>query len=153
MVEAGQATKDQAPKDLIGFLDYYLVTKAPFQLPDNAKGWLVQYGPWITIVVLVLTLPALMLLLGLGTVLVPFGAVGYATGFGFIALGLIIEIGLTVMALPGLFARKMSGWTLLFYARVVSLVARLLAGAIVSALVVGVISLYVLFQVRTLYKA
>ena len=27
----------QPPKDLIGFLDFYLVQKAPFQLPDNAK--------------------------------------------------------------------------------------------------------------------
>ena len=73
--------------------------------------------------------------------------------FGFIAIGLIIEIALTVMALPELFARKMSGWTFLLYARLVSIVANLLAGAIVSARVVGVISLYVLFQVRPLYKA
>jgi hypothetical protein len=149
----GQTSSEQAPKDPIGFLNYYLVTKAPVQIPDNVKEWLVQYGPWITIVVLALTLPMLMLALGLGTVLVPFGGVGYVTGFGVVALGLIVEIGLTVMALPGLFARKMSGWTLLFYARLVSFVANVLAGAIVSALVVGVISLYVLFQVRLLYKA
>ena len=143
----------EAPKDLIGFLDFYLVKKAPIQLPDNVKEWIVQYGPWITMVILVLTLPLLLAVLGVGTVLMPFAGIGYATGFGFVAIGLIIEIGLTVMALPGLFARKMSGWTLLFYARLVSIVANLLAGAIVSALVVGVISLYVLFQVRPLYKA
>ena len=57
------------------------------------------------------------------------------------------------MALPGLFARKLSGWTLLFYARLVSLVANVLSGAVVSALLVAQISLYVLFQVRLLYKA
>lgn len=153
MAEEGQASTEQAPKDLIGFLDYYLVTKAPFQIPSNVKEWLVQYGPWIMIVVLVLTLPALMVVLGLGSALVPFAGVGYATGFGFIALGLVVEIGLTLMALPGLFARKMSGWKLLFYARLVSIAARLLAGAIVSAVVVGVIAMYVLFQVRSLYKA
>jgi hypothetical protein len=153
MVEAGQTSTEQPPKDLVGFLDYYLVKKAPFQLPDNVKEWLVQYGPWITIVVLVLTLPALLALLGLGAVLVPFGAVGYGASFGLLAIGLVVEIALTVMALPGLFARKMSGWTLLLYARLVSIVAHLLAGAIVSALVGGLISLYVLFQVRPLYKA
>ena len=153
MVEAGQTSTEQPPKDLVGFLDYYLVKKAPFQLPDNVKEWLVQYGPWITIVVLVVTLPALLIVLGLGSLLVPFAGVDYATGFGFRAIGLVVEIGLTLMALPGLFARKMSGWTLLFYARLVSIVANLLAGAVVSALVVGVISLYVLFQVRPLYKA
>jgi hypothetical protein len=98
-------------------------------------------------------LPALLALLGLGAVLVPFGAVGYGASFGLLAIGLVVEIALTVMALPGLFARKMSGWTLLLYARLVSIVAHLLAGAIVSALVGGLISLYVLFQVRPLYKA
>lgn len=153
MVEAGQPSGEQAPKDLIGFLDFYLVKKAPIQLPDNAKEWIVHYGPWITIVVLVLTLPVLLAVLGIGTILMPFAGIGYATGFGFVAIGLIIEIGLTVMALPGLFARKMSGWTLLFYARLVSVVTNLLAGAVVSALVVGLISLYLLFQVRPLYKA
>jgi len=153
MAEVGHTSSEQAPKDPIGFLNYYLVTKAPVQIPDNVKEWLVQYGPWITIVVLVVTLPALLAVLGLGAVLLPFAAVGYGTGFGFIAIGLAAEIGLTLMALPGLFARKMSGWTLLFYARLVSLLASVLAGAIVSALVVGVISLYVLFQVRPLYKA
>jgi len=128
------------------------VKKAPIQLPDNAKEWIVQYGPWLTLVILVLTLPVLAVL-GIGTVLIPFAGVGYATGFGFVAIGLIIEIGLTVMALPGLFARKMSGWTLLFYARLVSLVANVLSGAVVSALLVAQISLYVLFQLRPLYKA
>jgi len=129
------------------------VKKAPIQLPDNAKEWIVQYGPWITLVILVLTLPLLLAVLGVGTALMPFAGVGYAIGFGFVAIGLIIEIGLTVMALPGLFARKMSGWTLLFYARLVSLVANVLSGAVVSALLVAQISLYVLFQVRLLYKA
>jgi hypothetical protein len=153
MAEVGQTSTEQPPKDLVGFLDYYLVKKAPFQLPDNAKEWLVQYGPWIAIVLLVLTLPALLVILGLGAVLVPFAGVGYGTGFGVLAIGVIVSTALTVMALPGLFARKMSGWTLLFYARLVSLTASLLAGAIVSALVGGLISLYILFQVRPLYKA
>ena len=35
--EAEMADESQAPKDLIGFLDFYLVKKAPFQLPDGAK--------------------------------------------------------------------------------------------------------------------
>ena len=84
MAEVGQTSSEQAPKDLIGFLDYYLVKKAPFQIPDNAKEWLVQYGPWITIVVIVLTLPAILALLGLGAVLLPFA--GYGAGFGLLAI-------------------------------------------------------------------
>jgi hypothetical protein len=67
-------------------------------------------------------------------------------------VGLLVQIGLTVVALPGLFARKRSGWNLLFYARIVGFVTSLLIGAIVSALVGIVISLYILFQVRPLYR-
>jgi hypothetical protein len=152
MTEVRDSAPDQAPKDLMGFLDFYLVKKAPVQIPDNGKEWLVQYGPWITIVLMVLMLPILLFALGIGTVLMPFGGVGYATGFGIVAIGVLVEFGLTAASLPGLFARRMAGWNLLFYARCVGIVASLLAGSIVGALVGGLISFYILFQVRSLYK-
>jgi hypothetical protein len=141
----------EAPKDLIGFLDFYLVKKAPFQLPDGAKEWIVQFGPWITVVLLILTLPLLLVALGLGTLLMPFGGVGYASGFGILTLFVVVEIGLMIAALPGLFNRKLGGWRLLFYSQLVSLVYSLLSGNIISGLIVGLISLYILFQVRPLY--
>jgi hypothetical protein len=46
----------------------------------------------------------------------------------------------------------MSGWTMLFYARIVGFVTAVLSLAIVSAIVGALISLYILFQVRPLYK-
>ena len=142
---------DQPPKDLIGFLDFYLVQKAPFQLPDGLKEGIVRYGPWIAIVLLVLSLPPLLFLLGLGTLLMPLGGVGYATGFTYLTILVIAEIGLMIAALPGLFARKMSGWRLMFYSQILSIVGSLLNEAIVSGIVGGLIGLYVLFQVRRLY--
>ena len=141
----------EAPKDLIGFLDFYLVKKAPFQIPDAAREFIVKFGPWITVILLILTLPLLLVALGIGAILVPFGGTGYATGFGFLTLFVIVEIGLMIAALPGLFSRKMAGWRLLFYSQLVSLVYHLLSGAIVSGIIVGLISLYILFQVRPLY--
>ena len=143
----------QAPKDLIGFLDFYLVQKAPFQLPDNVKEFIVKYGPWITVVLLVLTLPPLLFVLGLGTALMPFGGIGYATGFTYLTIVLLIQVGLMVAALPGLFARKMSGWTLVFYSELASIVFSLLSGSILGVIVGGLIGLYILFQVRPLYTA
>lgn len=140
-----------APKDLIGFLDYYLVQKAPFQIPQGAREWIVKYGPWITVVLLILMLPPLLFVLGVGTALMPFGGVGYATGFTYLTVVLIIEIGLTLAALPGLFARKMSGWRLLFYAQIVSFVFSLLSGNIIGAIIGAIIGMYILFQVRSLY--
>lgn len=145
-------TPAEAPKDLIGFLDYYLVKKAPFQIPDAGREWIVKFGPWITVVLLILTLPILLFALGIGTILIPFGGLGYATGFGFLTLVILAEIGLMIAALPGLFARKMSGWTLLFYSQLVSIVYSLLSGSIVGGLLMGLISLYILFQVRALYR-
>ncbi len=142
----------EAPKDLVGFLDLYLVQKAPFQIPDAGREWIVKFGPWITLVLLILSLPPLLFVLGIGTFLIPFGGVGYASSFGFFTIVLIVEIGLMVAALPGLFDRKMSGWTLLFYSQLVSIALSLFTGAIVGGLLFGLISLYILFQVRPLYR-
>lgn len=147
--------EDQAPKDLIGFLDFYLVKKAPFQLPDGAKEAIVRYGPWIALVLLLISLPLVLLALGLGALLLPFEALAGPTqvaGFGLVTLVVCVELVLDAMALPGLFARKMSGWNLIFYSRLLSIVSSLLSGALVGAVVGGLIGLYILFQVRPLYR-
>jgi hypothetical protein len=143
----------EPPKDLIGFLDFYLVKKAPFQIPDGGREWIVKFGPWITVVLLILTLPLLLAALGLGALFMPFGGVGYATGFGLLTIAVVIEVGLMIAALPGLFARKMAGWQLLFYSQLVAIVVNVLSGNIVSALLMGLIGLYILFQIRPLYRA
>ncbi len=46
----------------------------------------------------------------------------------------------------------MSAWTLLFYSQLVGVVSSLLSGSIVGGLIGGLIGLYILFQVRPLYK-
>jgi hypothetical protein len=142
----------QAPKDLIGFLDYYLVRKAPFPIPDQLKEILVRFGPWIALVLLILSLPVLLLAFGVGTLFLPFAGGPYARTFGYPTILVLIEMGLLVAALPGLFARKMSGWTLLFYSQMVSILSSLLYGWVVNALLGGLISLYILFQIRSLYR-
>ena len=146
------ADTNQAPKDLIGFLDYYLVQKAPFQIPDGGREWIVKFGPWITVVLLVLILPPVLAILGLGTMLVPFGGVAYASGFGLSALLLIIQLALMIAALPGLFARKKSGWTLLFYSELFSILVSIVNYNIIGGLVGGLIGLYIIFQVRAKYS-
>jgi hypothetical protein len=141
----------QAPKDLIGFLDFYLVKKAPFQIPDGAKEWIVKWGPWISLVILILLLPALLFALGLSAFFLPFAGVA-APGLAFAWIFLVVELGLIVASLPGLFARKIGGWRLAFYARLASIVYGLLSYAIIGAIVGGLISLYVLFQIREKYS-
>ena len=145
-------TTTDAPKDLIGFLDFYLVTKAPFQIPPGGREAIVRFGPWITVVLLILTLPVLLVALGLGTLFIPFGGIGYASRLGVLTIFVVVEMGLMIAALPGLFARKMAGWRLLFYSQLVSIVYNVLSGSIVGGLLFGLIALYVLFQIRTLYQ-
>jgi hypothetical protein len=145
---------DKAPKDLIGFLDYYLVKKAPFQLPDGVRMAIVKFAPWIAVVLLLLALPVLLVALGLSMAILPAAAAAGATpaaGLGLTTIVVVVELVLDVMALPGLFARRMSGWRLIFYARLIAIVAALLRGAIIGAIVGGVIGLYILFQIRPLY--
>jgi hypothetical protein len=144
-------TATPPPKDLVGFLDLYLVKQAPFQIPDGGREWIVKFGPWITVVLLILTLPVLLFALGLGVFFIPFGGVGYASGFGMLTLFVIVEVGLMIAALPGLFARKMAGWQLLFYSQLVNIAYNVLSGHVVSGLLGGLIALYILFQVRPLY--
>lgn len=136
---------------LIATLDEYLVKKAPFQLPDNVKELLVKFGPWISIVLLVMLLPFLLVALGIGTVLMPFGGVGYTSGFGLAAIFALVQIALLVMALPGLFARKKSAWMLMLYQQLIGFVGSLLTGAVFGALIGALIGLYFLFQLREKY--
>lgn len=142
----------EAPKSLIGQLDFYLVQRAPFQLPPAAREWIVSYGPWIIVALIVIGVPTVLLALGVGAALLPFSGGVYAGTFGLTALMVVVQIGLRAIALPGLFARKLSGWTMLFYAQIASFVFSVLSGAIVSGAVSLVLSMYVLFQIRSLYR-
>jgi hypothetical protein len=146
------ADQQASVQGLISTLDEYLVKKAPFQIPDAGKELIVRFGPWISIVLLVLLLPLLLLALGLGAVFAPFAGVGYATGFGLTAILALVQIGLLVAALPGLFARKMSGWMLLFYEQLLGFVSALVSRSVIGGLIGLLIGLYVLFQVREKYR-
>jgi hypothetical protein len=146
-----QATGDI--QGLIAILDEYLVKKAPFQIPDAGKEFIVRFGPWISLVLLILLLPLILFALGMGAVFMPFGGVAYATGFGLSAIFACVQMVLLVIALPGLFNRKMAGWMFLFYEQLVGIVGSLVRYQIVGAIIGGLIGLYILFQVREKYTA
>lgn len=142
-----------ASKDLMGTLEYYFVDKAPFQLPAGVKEWIVQYGPWITLVLLLLALPGLLLILGLSAVVAPAAvATGQGATLGVNAIFLIGTLVLQAVAIPALIKRKIGGWNLVFYASVLSLVSSILSVNIISGLIGALISFYILFQIRSYYK-
>jgi len=136
------------------FCQKYLVTKAPYTLPQNVKETLVKIAPWVTIVVFVLTLPLVLAVLGLGVLFAPFMAMSGAYGYGYNVLSLLLlaaTVVLQLMAVPGLFKRQMGAWNLVFYAVLLRAGADLLSLQIFSA-ILSVLSLYILFQIRSLYK-
>lgn len=150
-------TKTQFPTNmnqLVDVLDLYLVKKAP-AIPPGIKEAIVKYGPWIVLVLLVLAAPALLALVGLGSLLMPVSFLGGVQEGASFSIGIIvtlIAVILEIIALPGLFKRAKSGWNFMFYSTLVSAVGSLLSLNLVGLILGTLISLYILFQVREYYK-
>ncbi len=151
--------KNATINNLENTLDLYLVKKAPFQIPSNIKEALVRFGPWLIIVFMIMTLPAVLWIFGLATIAAPFttfGGPGYTASFTLTLMISAIATGaaivLELMALPGLFARKIIGWRYVYWSSLISIAASLLTGNIGGAILGGIISLYILFQIKSFYK-
>lgn len=121
--------------------------------PENVKEGIVQYGPYVMIVLAIIGLMGILTAFGLGGVAFSIGAVAYGGGFNFyvgIILATIILI-MYVMAFSPLKARKKSGWNLIYYALLLSLISNLLDLNLIGAIIGGVIGFWVLFQIRSKY--
>lgn len=112
-------------------------TKSLPLLPANAIEFIVKIAPWLAVIGVVLGIPAIINL-----------------GWGYQVSNIlyIAQTVLTALAIQGLFARKLSAWRLMYYASWLSIFAGLLSGGIVSMLLGGLISFYLLFQVKKAYK-
>lgn len=159
--EATHKTEEKSQlQGLEGFFDTYLRIKAPWQLPAGAREWIVKYGPWISLVFLILgalvLIPLLVLALGLTAVTLPFAAAAgglHTSIFGWI--GIIISLAVLVMqgiAIPGLLKRQLSGWKMLYYAELLSIVGQIINRDFISAIFTIIIGMFILFQIRSYYK-
>lgn len=156
----GQAEMKQDVMGFIGkveaWLDEYMVTKAPFQIPMGGKEFLAKIAPYLIIIGVVFFVLSLPALLGLGAM---FGGLGMMTGsasWGFAALvslaTSVITVGLEAWAVPGLFKRTHASWRILFYASLISLIGGILSYNPIGAVIGAIIGWYILFQVKVLYK-
>lgn len=133
-------------------LSEYLVKKAP-ALPKEIKDILVKIAPFFAILAVVLGLPAILAVFGLGAVLTPFAWVaGARTGMYWLfwAVGLA-QIILAGMSIKPLFARAGHGWRLMYYSQLLSILSSL-GNVNVGSLLFTVLSLYLLYQVKSSYK-
>lgn len=136
-------------------LAIFFEKKVP-SLPMGAKDVIVKLAPWLVLLLTVLLLPAFLGVVGLSTALTPMYYYGWgAQRGGFLLLQGLFTVALIilyVLALPGLYKRARSGWQYMYYAALLGVVRNLVTFD-VSGLVIGsVISLYVLFQVRAMYR-
>lgn len=156
-------------------LDEVFRTKAPWQLPEGAKKWLVKWLPIINLVLGVLTLWAALglwrwahqaetLVNWANELARTYGGTEVSasrlTVWLWISLiFMIIQGALYVAAYPGTKAKKKSGWNLLFYAALLNLLSGVVVlftnyggvSSFVGTLIGTAIGLYFLFQIRPYY--
>ncbi len=136
---------------LINWLDVWFGQKAP-KLPEKGKAFLVKVAPWLAIISIVFTAPAILTLMGISAPWGRFGVYGYGYAAGWWWIFPAAVIVLDILALPGLFKRTKSGWLFSFYAVLVSGLSSLFMGAIGSLIITLVIGFYILFQIRPFYS-
>ena len=142
---------------LEGTLDEYFGKKAP-ALPQNIREFIVKVAPYLTIIGIIFTVPAILLLLGIGsvaTVLAPVGGAPAVTSVPTMWAGILLLIPVVVleaMAVPGLFSRKASAWRLVFWAQLISIISNLVQFNIIGAIISALIGFYILFQIKSIYK-
>jgi len=133
-------------------LNEYLVKKAPV-LPKGGRDFIVQVAPYLALLSAILGIPALLAVLGLGAVMTPFAWVaGARTGifWFFWAVGLGQSV-LSALAVKPLFAKQGHGWRLMYYSQLLSLVS-VFRYVSLGGLAVTLISLYLLYQVKSAFK-
>ncbi len=134
-----------------------LFKKAPI-LPVSFREGLVQVAPWLALIFGVLGILGGLASVGLLTVFSPLavfsGASGVASyGGGVIAAWIWLASSvLLLVAYPGIKARKLSGWNLLFWGVLVNVAGSLIAGSLVGAILGALLGLYLLFQIKSYYK-
>lgn len=124
-------------------------------LPNNWRDVIVTITPWLALIFGVIGVLGSLAAVGVLTFLAPVvllgGGIGVASGGIIGAVLALVASVLLVLAFPGTRAKKMSGWNLLFYSEVVSVVSSVVAfsvGGVVGAL----IGFYILFQIKSHYK-
>ncbi|GAB3882032.1 chromate transporter [Spirosoma agri] len=131
----------------------YFTTKAPFQFPINFRESFVKYWPIVSLVMLVIALPAILVFLGIGTALIPvsyLGGIGAGVGYTISMVLSLIGLILGGLALPGLFNRKRAGWVFSYYAQLLSVLTSIVSFSLLGVLL-GLLFLMLLFQVRDYY--
>lgn len=129
--------------------------KAP-SLPKQWREVLVTIAPWFALVFGILGVLVGLGGLGVLSVLSPMMLVGNgvnatAWSFASVVVSLVSSV-LMLIAFPGLQARKMQGWTWLFWSEWAAFASSLLAWSLLGGVIGAVIGFYLLYQMKSFYK-
>jgi len=139
--------------DLEKKLSELFVKKLP-ELPKKIKEIIVKYGPYLVVILLIFSVPVILAFVGVAVTMTSLVILGGIKGCFYVVsvlLGLIIII-LQIMAIPGLFKRKIQSWRLLFYISLISALLNLLKFDLGDLIIGTGISWYILFQIKSYYK-
>ncbi len=152
------STPTSALGQLESTLEPYFTDKAPFQLPDNVKELIVQYGPWLCLISIIIVVPLILTALGLTAIISPLSVLGgvksaYSAGWGMV-LGLILAamLVLEAIAIPKLMKRQIDGWRLMFYVTTINVAHSVLGFDLFGAVLNALIGYYFLFQIKHKYR-
>lgn len=145
----------------------WFVYKAPWQFPAGLSDFIVKAAPWISLVIAIILVPFVLTAIS-GALFVTSLVAAYGNGITaqptfmlWISLAVLIaQIVIMFVSVPKLLKRQRSGWLLVFYADLISLVYGIFSsfaygyfaiGSIIWALISAALGLYILFQVRRFY--
>ena len=140
-------------------LDEWFGQKAP-KLPAGVKEFIVKVAPYLVILGIILSLPAILSFLGFRPMFYGYGygmmygrgiMYGGFMGGSLLAIFNIAMVVLYALAVPGLMKRLPAGWNYSFYAVLVCGVQNLLMLNVVGLIIGLAIGFYVLFQVKPFY--
>lgn len=134
-------------------LETYLVKQAP-SLPKNIKEILVKIAPWLEIVSVVVTVPVIFGLMGFNAMMygTTYGGYVATTSFSLPTIFVLVGFILMLLAIPGLFNRTKMGWNYVYYSVLINAVYSLISYQFFGMIVGTLVSLYVLFQIKSYYK-
>ena len=135
-------------------LDLYFGKKAP-ALPTSAKEAIVNFAPWVTLILIIMSLPAVLAILGIGSILAPFSFLGGANaGFTYMLslIFLAVSVLFEALAIPGLFKKSKKGWNFVFYSTLVGILSNVVSMNVGNLILGALIPLYILFQIKSYYK-
>jgi len=135
---------------LINQLNVWFGEKAP-ALPTKFKEILVKIAPWLSLISIAFSVPAILALIGISASFSRYGMYGYGVTSSWFWIFSAAIIVLNILALPGLFKPSKSGWMFSFYAVLVSGLSNLVMMNI-GGLIIGLaIGFYILFQIKPYY--